>query len=664
MTETILHELVELLHRDAPADDFAALLARVGELPDDTGDKAGLAERVRMGMAVRNRLDLWQQRESGMLAVIESARDLTSRLHLNELLHAVVSRSRRLLGSQVAWLSAYDAEMGAFHVLASDGAMARGTGNMVASRGLGMVSVVVATRLPFTTPDYLNDQRFQHDPALDATFRDEGMAAVAGVPLLWEGEVIGLLFVADRYHRMHTAQNLSILSTLATHAALAIKNAMAFEQASAALASAQAARAELETHVRNIQRAAEAHEQMTTLLARGASLEDLCQAIARFMGGSLLVLDEAAQVIGRGTAPGYPGPGAGAYASHGAHSSQLAHAGRQSRLRGRSVVAYEEGGETCRLNLVSGGNEPLGSVLLFVPGELDEMAVRNFERSTTIIAIVLLSRERMEAAQSRDRSALLRALLSQRQEDLPLLCEQAKRAGVDLAQPSALVVVDAGKAQAAHVARLLRATQLFASTLFDDVDGVFTLLAPTSRLDEVRRTIAELAGEALGNGYGGIVSRPLNGPVELPPVHAALRRALPVLERMGVRGRLVPQAQMALYATLFETHEAASVSAFLDTTIGPITLYDQKRGTELTATLLGYFDSNQNATLAAHNLGIHVNTVRQRLATIEDLLGEWSQAVRALEIHVALRLWHLRGDADCAEPAARAKPVQWRVTRL
>ena len=46
-------------------------------------------------MALRNRLDLWQQRESGMLAVIESARELSGRLNLNELLHAVVSRSRK-----------------------------------------------------------------------------------------------------------------------------------------------------------------------------------------------------------------------------------------------------------------------------------------------------------------------------------------------------------------------------------------------------------------------------------------------------------------------------------------------------------------------------------------------------------------------------------------
>src|SRR5690606_19552397 len=143
-----------------------------------------------------------------------------------------------------------------------------------------IVSVVVSTRLPFTTPDYLHDTRFQHDASLDATFRDEGIAAVAGVPMLWEGEVIGLLFVADRYHRAHTAQNISILSTLATHAAVAVKNAVAFEQERAALASAETARLELERHARSVQRAAEAHEQLTSLLARGASLGTLCQAIA------------------------------------------------------------------------------------------------------------------------------------------------------------------------------------------------------------------------------------------------------------------------------------------------------------------------------------------------------------------------------------------------
>ncbi|RYY82493.1 MAG: GAF domain-containing protein, partial [Comamonadaceae bacterium] len=475
-TEAILCELVDLLHQGAAAEAFAALLAQAQALPDDLPGKAGVAERVRMGMAVRNRLDLWQQREGGMLTVIESARELSSRLDLGELLQAVVSRSRKLLGSQVAWLSTYDAKLGAFHVVATDGALAQGTTRMVAGRGLGIVSVVLETRLPFTTPDYLHDKRFPHDDSLDATFRDEDIAAVAGVPLLWDDEVIGLLFVADRYHRTHTAQNISILSTLATHAAVALKNAMAFEQAKVALASAEAARAEVERHSGGIQRAAEAHEQMTSLLARGASLGDLCQAIADLMEGSVLVLDDAARVMSEGCAQGYAGTGAGAYLPDGPHSAALAQALRESRQRGRSVVAYEEDGETCRVNAVIGGSDVLGAVLFFCRTDLDAMAIRNLERSTTFIGIVLLSRERLEASHSRGVSALLRALFSPRQDELGLLRDRVQGFGVDPAQPTLLVLVQWDGLEASQAARRLRTGRLAAGAIFDDIDGVLTIL--------------------------------------------------------------------------------------------------------------------------------------------------------------------------------------------
>ncbi|MDP3085191.1 MAG: GAF domain-containing protein, partial [Rubrivivax sp.] len=199
--------LIQLLHQGAPAEDFTRCLAEVEALPDAVAGKSTLAETVRMAMAIRNRLELQQQRERGMLAVIDSAQALTSRLNLQSLLSAIVLRARNLLGSDVAWLSVYDASRGEFHVLAADGAMQQSTSGMVARHDRGVVSVVMATRLPFVTPDYLHDVRFEHDAGLDAAFRDEGIAALVGVPLVWDGEVTGLLFVADRYHRLHTSQS-------------------------------------------------------------------------------------------------------------------------------------------------------------------------------------------------------------------------------------------------------------------------------------------------------------------------------------------------------------------------------------------------------------------------------------------------------------------------
>ena len=638
----LVRDLVELLHQGASADEFARRLALLDTLPPDDPAKPALVETVRMAMAVRNRLELHQERERGLLAVIESAQDLSSRLDLQGLLKTIVARARNLLGSDGAWLTIYDAQAEEFRVLVVDGALSQKTSFMVARRDRGVVSIVMSTRLPFTTPDYLHDRRIVHDPALDDTFREEGIAALVGVPLMTGGEVVGLLFVADRYHRTHTAQSTSILSTLATYAAVALKNAHDFERANAALMRADQARDELERHLRNIQAAIDAHEQITSLLARGASLATLCQSVAQRLGGSVLVLDEAGLVVSRGTAAGYDGVLAQAHAPHGGHASELSRALRNSRATGRSEVAYRVDGETCRLLPVIGGDGILGSALLFHRGELEEIAVRTFERSSSVIGIVLLSQQRIEASRNRNAATLLRSLVSPRQDDPAVLADRAEQHGLDLTRPLSLVMVQVEHPGADYAARHFANLKSLTHALVDDIDGVLVVMCSATAAVDVRQTIAQWMRQDLHAVYRGALSRPVARAADIPAAYATLRRALAVLGRIGVQGQIVGQDELAIYATLFESHDQASLASFLEVTIGPLLAHDRQRGSELAATLLAYFDCNQNAKTTAQRLGIHVNTVRQRLATIEDLIGHWGQAARALEIHIAVRLWSLR----------------------
>ena len=639
--EAISSELVRLLHQGAPAEAFAQCAAAVEAMPEFAG-KSGLVESVRMAMAVRNRLELQHERERGMLAVIESAQDLSSQLDLKELLSTIVQRARNLLGSDLGWLSVYDAERDGFRMLVAEGAVSQIAEGLMA-RHLGVAGQVMSTRMPFTTPDYLHDKRFEHDPKLDEFFRNEGIAALVGVPLIWEGEVTGLLFAADRYHRMHSAHSIAILSTLGTHGAVALKNARNFERVNAALEKTDQVRAELERHVRGIQAAADAHEQMTSLLARGAALATLCQSVAQLLGGSLLVLDEAAQVLSRGTATGYAGEGAQAYEAFGPHSAELAAALRESRQLGRSVQAYEVNGEACRVMQVIGGEDALGAIALFHHGALEEVAVRTFERSSSVIGIVLLSQERLEASKSRNVSTLVHALVSPRQEESALLANSAERHGLDLNRPLALLLVALEDLSAGYAARRLRALAALEGTLVNEVDGNVVVICGASSAAEVRQTVATCVRRELGAKCRGVLSRPLSSPAEIPASHASLKRALVVLARLGVHERIVGQNELALYSTLFESHDQASLTHFFEVTIGPLVEHDKRRGTELTPTLLSYFDSNQNARTTAQRLGIHVNTVRQRLTTVEGLIGSWGLASRALEVQMALRLWSLQG---------------------
>lgn len=639
--EQIARRLVGMLHQGAAAEDFAQCIAEIEALPDSRPDKSSLIEIVRMGMAVQNRIELLLQRERGMSAVIESAKDLSSQLDVTSLLSAIVARARNLLGSDLAWLSGYDTQIDGFRVLVADGAVSPRVSGMVARRDLGVANVVMATRMPFTTPDYLHDKRFAHHGSLDEVFREEGISALVGVPLIWDSEVIGLLFLADRYQHVHTTQSLSTLCTLATHGAVALKNARDFGRVHTALENADAARAELEGHVRSIQAAADAHAQMTSLLARGAPLSTLCQTVADLLGGSLLVLDEAAQVISRGAAANYADGGAQHYQAHGEHGAELTRALRQSRERGRSVVAYEANGESCRVMPVIGGEDVLGSIALFHRGALEEGAVRTFERSSSVIGIVLLSQERIEATKSRSTSALLRSLVSPRQDELADLANRAERIGLDLAQPLTLLLVEIEGPSAGYAARHFRSLPSMEHVLVDDIDGVLVMLCAATRAIDVRQAVMNWAGRDASAVHRGVVSRPVGSPAGIPALYATLKRALGVLGRLGVQGQVIGQNELALYSALFETHDQTSLSQFLEATIGCVIAYDRKRNAELAHTLLNYFDCNQNAKTTAQRLGIHVNTVRQRLATIEELLGHWGHAARALEIHMALRLWSL-----------------------
>jgi sugar diacid utilization regulator len=290
---------------------------------------------------------------------------------------------------------------------------------------------------------------------------------------------------------------------------------------------------------------------------------------------------------------------------------------------------------------VFGGSDVLGAILLFHRNDLNETAIRTFERSANVIGVVLLSQERSEAGKTRDAAIFLRSLVSLRQDPLPVLADQAERFGLDVSQPISLVIIQTEGSRARYAARRLRSRPELSNVVLDELDGMVAIVCSTTRAKGIVHAVVTMGKPEFGSAYRGVLSRPVSSLAEVPALYSTLRRALAVLARIGVQGDIIGQSELALYSTLFETHDRSSLEGFLQATIGALISRDQRRGSELASTLLVYFDSNQNATTAAQRLGIHVNTVRQRLASIEELIGHWGSAVRALEIHMALRLWDL-----------------------
>ena len=96
-----------------------------------------------------------------------------------------------------------------------------------------------------------------------------------------------------------------------------------------------------------------------------------------------------------------------------------------------------------------------------------------------------------------------------------------------------------------------------------------------------------------------------------------------------------------------------ALTDFVEDVLGPVLAWDESRGSALCRTVEAWFAAGGSPSGAATRLHVHPNTVAQRLARVDELLGRgWREPARALDVQLALRVVALRGVAlgDVAGP--------------
>ncbi|MPY49175.1 PucR family transcriptional regulator [Streptomyces sp. K1PN6] len=111
-----------------------------------------------------------------------------------------------------------------------------------------------------------------------------------------------------------------------------------------------------------------------------------------------------------------------------------------------------------------------------------------------------------------------------------------------------------------------------------------------------------------------------------------------VLTAPGIEAAAVAADAYLPYTTLF-AHAPTSVRQFIDRIIGPVRRWDAERGTDLLATLHHFVDCDAGPARTARLMGVHSNTVLERLDRITRLLGStWRDSESFFHISVAVRL--------------------------
>ncbi|WP_407837419.1 PucR family transcriptional regulator [Streptomyces sp. DSM 116496] len=136
-----------------------------------------------------------------------------------------------------------------------------------------------------------------------------------------------------------------------------------------------------------------------------------------------------------------------------------------------------------------------------------------------------------------------------------------------------------------------------------------------------RRLSAALArwlgpGDGVSIGVSSPVAEPGNARRSLEQARNALRIAHAAPEQVTVRG---PEDLTSHILTLLPLIPAEARRAFAARLLGPLRDHDARHRTELLATLEAFLDCDASWTACAARLHLHVNSLRQRIARIEQL---------------------------------------------
>lgn len=634
--------LLSELDQGGDISTLAPMLMEAESLSEEHSDRTELIQAAGRALSLGQRIEEYQQKERALRSVFEIAQTLTALDNLNDVLFSIVSRGRKLLGSDLSWLAGE--EGGFVKVMAIDGANTAISREMGGPADVGIAGYVARHRAPFTTHDYLSDTRISHSSFIDDALRGEEIKSVIGVPIISDHQVIGVLIIGDRYKRTYQAWEISTLATLAAHAAVAIQSARNHEIKTRALEAERVANTKLEERIRALEISTQAHEQLSQLLAKGASLSDLLRVISSILNGQVTFLDPAGQTLAAADVNQDESIGHKAQSRSTLIGAQQLHMeSEESRRTGRSIEVSVRSSDTWeRLMAVSSGDEYIGYLVIQTERRLEDTEVRVFERCSNVLAVIKLLEDRRFASVRQSIRLTVRALLDDSQCARRSTRDQATHFGLDTGRPVCLVVISVDRSKAAHLVQVLSEKLDNEGKLVADLDEQVVVISHALDEKSLREKLEKIIFRDARCEALAVLSYPLSDHLLLAEQFRRSTRLIRLLAKLGRANAVVLEPEFNIYTSFFEDMSPERIEQMIDAVVGELVRHDDVRQTQLCRTLLAFLDQGQNAKLTAERLNVHVNTVHNRLEAIESVLGNWRTNGRTLDIHLALRLNVLR----------------------
>ena len=565
------------------------------------------------------------RRSAGYEALFEIGSQIQAELKLDKVLGLIVQRARDLVGTEVAWLGLVDEADEQLHIRMTVGSRHPPFAAMHLPVGTGIGGVAVAQRRTVVVDEYATYPQDTPDSVYEAV-TTEGIVSLICAPMLRGSKMVGALYVGNRYRTQFTTTDVSLLSTLATQASIAIENARLYREQEDALRRLQELNALLESKNRLLEQSFAIHQELTSAVLCGAGMEDIALTLARLIGKPIVVQQ---QVLAPFLAEYSP------------------NSKRSTLLPAESNVA--SGGVWCSVPIIA-GHEQLGRVSVKGARELSDIEQRAVEHGSTVLALELIKQRATRDVEWRLQGELLEALLEAHGPLPDTLKRRAQRMGFDVGQPHCVLVLQPDEeSEDAHLGDLMMTARMAIGDrgpILGLQRGGRTILAIRARTDSEGSDVARVIQAAWCRQRRASVSVGVSGHTgEKRDFPTAGREALVCLQlarNLGGVGVVVCYDNLGPLRFLLDAQDLRCAPEFVRQQLGGLHAYDRTHRAELVPTVRAYLDAGGHLPTVARRCFIHISTLKYRLSRAMEILGApLSDPELRFNLHLAFRLLDL-----------------------